>query len=76
MGLQYLIQDLFFSTALAACIGLAKPAAELAIRRPPTHLLSPTVYLPLILQLALCALMQASLSQKLPVQSCYLLAAC
>ncbi|KAK9841669.1 hypothetical protein WJX74_009842 [Apatococcus lobatus] len=56
---QYLIQDLFFSTTLAACLGLAKPAAKLAIRRPPMRLLSPSVYLPLILQLALCALMQA-----------------
>jgi hypothetical protein len=43
---QYLIQDLFFATAAAACMALTRPAARLAAARPPAGLISAPVLVP------------------------------
>lgn len=56
--LQYLIQDLLYTTVLASVMGFTHPARKLSKQRPPERLMSLGIWLPVILQFVTCALFQ------------------
>ena len=57
---QYLIQDLFFATAAAACMAMTRPAARLSRQRPPAGLVSAHVMLPVAANFLAIVAFQAS----------------
>jgi cation-transporting ATPase 13A2 len=55
---QYLIQDLLYTTVLAAAMGFTEPARRLTASRPPARLMAPAVWLPVAALAASCAAAQ------------------
>lgn len=56
--LQYLLQDLLYTTVLASVMGFTHPAKRLSKTRPPARLMSLGIWLPVMLQFTTCALFQ------------------
>jgi cation-transporting ATPase 13A3/4/5 len=63
---QYLIQDLFFATGLAAAMAITEPCRKLSIQQPASSLMSADLIVPVLFNFFTTGLFQVWFNQLLP----------